>query len=71
MKAKPDDAQTVSAGIVVPIHKNKQYLDIKMLRAYGNTPATAKLSITAKNRLAHLVGFVVGSQKTLKLLKIR
>ena len=37
--------------------QKKQYLDIKMLRAYGNTPATAKLTMTATNRLAHLVGF--------------
>ena len=50
MKAKPDDAQTVSAGIVVPTHKKKQYLEIKMSRVYGNTPATAKLTITATNR---------------------
>ena len=41
------------------------------IRAYVNTPATAKLDISVTYRQVHLVGFVVGSQKKLKINWIR
>ena len=42
-----------------------------MLRAYVNTPATAKPASKMENRQSHPVGFFVGSQKTLKIILIR
>ena len=36
-----------------------------------NTPATAELAMLLTNRLAYLLGFFVGSQKTLKIILIR
>ena len=42
-----------------------------VLRAYGKTPATAKLAMWMENRESYLVGFFVGSQKTLKFILIR
>ena len=45
--------------------------DQNTIRAYVNTPATAKLDIAVTYRQAQLVGFFVGSQKTLKINWIR
>ena len=45
--------------------------DKKMIRAYVNTPATAKLDLAVTYRQSHLVGFFVGSQKKLKINWIR
>ena len=42
-----------------------------MIRAYVNTPATAKLAMLLTNILAYLLGFFVGSQKTLRIILIR
>ena len=39
----------------------------KVILAYVNTPAVAELAMLFINRLAHLVGFFVGSQKKLKI----
>ena len=45
--------------------------DQNTICAYVNTPATAKLDIAVTYRQAHLVGFFVGFQKTLKFNWIR
>ena len=41
-------------------------VDKKTIRAYVNTPATAKLDLAVTYRQSHLVGFFVGSQKNQK-----
>ena len=43
----------------------------KMIRAYVNTPATAKLAITECQKCDHSFRFSKGSQKTLKFILIR
>ena len=42
--------------------------DKNTLRAYVNTPATAKLAIAEKQKCDHSFGFFKGSQKTLKFI---
>ena len=37
-----------------------------MIRAYVNTPATAKLDLAVTYRQSHLVGFFLGSQEKQK-----
>ena len=45
--------------------------DKKKIRAYVNTPATAKLAIAEKQKCDHSFRFSKGSQKTLKFILIR
>ena len=47
------------------------FRDQNTIRAYVNTAATVKLNIAVTYRQAQLVGFFVGSQKTLKINWIR
>ena len=45
--------------------------DKKIIRAYGNTPAMAKLALAESHTCDHSLGFFKGSQKTLKINLIR